>query len=128
MNEQMQNALIEIIKKASDGIDASVGFLSSEILDVIHQLLMWYAVQGVIYCVMAIVAAFAWWHIEKITLKKLKENDVDSMDIALFYGLLGSVVRLIPIVFICLMANIYWLQIMIAPKIWLIEYAASLAK
>ena len=48
MNEQLQKALVELIGKASNGIDASVSFLSAEIPDVIHQLLLWYAAKSAI--------------------------------------------------------------------------------
>ena len=41
MNEQLQSALVQIIEKATTGIDASVSFLSSEMPDVISQLIMW---------------------------------------------------------------------------------------
>lgn len=128
MNEQLQKALVELIGKASNGIDASVSFLSAEIPDVIHQLLVWYAAKSAILTVLGLVLCVAWFFTEKLILKRLNENRVEFFEIAMFYGLLGSFVRLIPMGAVCLMVSLDWLQIWIAPKIWLIEYASQLAK
>lgn len=128
MNEQLQEALAELIGKASSGIDASVSFLSSEIPDVIHQLLVWYAAKSAILTVLGLLLCVAWFFTEKLTLKKLNENKVEFFEIAMLYGLLGSFVRIIPMMAVCAMISLDWLQIWIAPKIWLIEYASQLAK
>ena len=45
MKEQMEKGMEEIIKKTRKGLEATVTFLSAEIPDVIHQLLLWYAVK-----------------------------------------------------------------------------------
>lgn len=141
MNEQMQNALVEIIQKASSGIDASVSFLSSEIPDVISQLLLWnITASSVGMFVSAIVigsslSMIVWmmklygagrdtgkpnWVHDGEKYNPLRER-VIPVSIVLFLALLVS-----PIVFIANLMEV--LKIWLAPKIWLIEYAASLAK
>lgn len=150
MNEQLQKALVELIGKASNGIDASVSFLSAEIPDVIHQLLLWYAAKSAIeFFVGVIIIAFGVKifnmkiGISKDSAKKDYEdgkrwtrycglNEITSTEydtimmmpdywkakaLGVFAAMIGS-----------LLVNIDWLQIWIAPKIWLIEYASQLTK
>lgn len=128
MNEQLQKALAELIGKASNGIEASVSFLSSEIPDVISQLLSWYAVKSATLTILGLLMCVTWFFVEKAILSKLKKEDVELFDVAMFYGLLGCFIRIIPFIALTKMISLDWLQIWIAPKIWLIEYASQLAK
>ncbi|OSL33845.1 hypothetical protein [Escherichia albertii] len=41
MEEQANKILIELLQKASNGIDAAVSFSQAQIPDVVHQLLLW---------------------------------------------------------------------------------------
>ncbi len=150
MNEQLQNALIDIIGKVNSGIDASVSFLSAEIPDVLHQLLVWYAVQSAIECIVGMLIIAAGAKIFTIKFGKSKEqalsdyesgkqwtrycgsDRVTSTEYDWIMAMpdhwkakaLGAVASIIGIAWI----SIDWLKILIAPKIWLIEYASHLAK
>ena len=128
MNEQLQKALIELIGKASNGIDASVSFLSAEIPDVIHQLLVWYAIESAIYTVIGVAIVSMWIACERFALKKISDWDWAIEDVFMHYVLLGTFPRIAAFVTVCVMVNLDWLKIWIAPKIWLIEYASQLAK
>lgn len=125
MNEQLQNALAELLGKTIDGIDSSVAFMQSELPDVISQLLTWYAVKGFIYFILSILIIAAWLVVTKFALKKTSEwRNYDGVDIIFMYAMGGA-----PSVFVSgLLFNLDWLQIWIAPKIWLIEYSANLVK
>ena len=141
MNEQMQNALIEIIQKASSGIDTSVSFLSSEIPEVISQLLLWnIAASSVGMALSAIVIAISVSMI--VWMMKLYGRGRDTgkpnwvHDGGGYDALRELVIPVSCVLFICLVAGpivfvgnlMEVLKIWLAPKIWLIEYAASLAK
>ncbi|MGL5223581.1 MAG: hypothetical protein ACRC8I_11770 [Plesiomonas shigelloides] len=128
MNEQLQTALLEIITKVTKGVDASVDFLSAEIPDVVHQLLMWYAVKGAVLCMIGIAVVVVWVIAEMKVVKHLKAEQAARDVWFLGYGLLGSLARLVPFFSARTTINLDWLQIWIAPKIWLIEYVSSLAK
>lgn len=128
MNEQLQQALVDIINKAISGIDASIGFLSAEIPDVVHQVLMWYAVKGVIFCGIGVLLIVAWVVVDVKTFQWLKKADIDADVLFFGYGLFGSAIRLIPLKIFIDTVNLDWLKIWIAPKLWLIEYAASIVK
>lgn len=152
MNEQMQAALIKLIEKAQIGIDTSVSFLSAEIPDVVHQLLMWYAVRSFMWFVLFVLFILLGWHIFRKTgmtkdeakaayerkegwTIELGYHSIPSSKYSsimgapcdhFWYRAWGSAMVGVGILF--MMANFDWLKIIIAPKIWLIEYAASLAK
>jgi hypothetical protein len=150
MNEQLQKALIDLIGKASNGIDASVSFLSAEIPDVIHQLLLWYAARSAIeFFVGVIIISFG---VKIFNMKigvskdsakkdyedgklwtrycgsaKITSTEYDAIMMMPDYWkakVFGVFVSMIGAIWV----NIDWLQIWIAPKIWLIEYASQLAK
>lgn len=121
MNEQAQKILEDLLKKASNGIDSAVSFSQAQIPDVIQQLLMWNAVSSAgiqILCVIAIIACiylmiFAW-------------NEGDDAEVAvaaLFFSGVSSIACVVVIF------NYFdWLKILLTPKLYLIEYAASLVK
>lgn len=121
MNEQAQKILEDLLKKASNGIDSAVSFSQAQIPDVIQQLLMWNAVSSAgiqIICVMAIIACvylmiFAW----------NEGDDGEAVPAVLFFTGVGSIACIVVI-----FNNFDWLKILLAPKLYLIEYAASLVK
>lgn len=48
MEEQANKILVELLQKASNGIDAAVSFSQAQIPDVVHQLLLWNMVDSLI--------------------------------------------------------------------------------
>jgi len=128
MNENLQNALVEILIRAISGIDSSVAFMQAELPDVVHELLLWYGVKGILMCFIGVTLIVAMVKVDILAFKKMRNSgDFDFMDVAFFYGAIGSIVRLVYL-FPIGMLNLEWLQIWIAPKIWLMEYAAELVK
>ena len=125
MNENLQLALTEILNKTISGIDTSVEFMQAELPDVISQLLTWYAVYNGSLALLAIfiIAAlcFGWIKIIRISKQDDSAIDVDEFMVA-------AIISVILFVTAIILFNLEWLQILIAPKIWLIEYAATLVK
>lgn len=121
MNEQAQKILADLLQKASNGIDSAVSFSQAQIPDIIHQLLMWNAVSSAAiqaFCILVIIAC--------VYLMFLSWNKVDDDDFLLLPMLIESGV-VISSIFVFF--NYFdWLKIWLAPKLYLIEYAASLAK
>lgn len=124
MNENLQAALVEILNRVLSGIDSSVEFMSVQLPDVINQLLLWYAIESAIFSIIGISILF----LPFIAYKKLKnkfEKD-DGYDEFLEVHL-PTIILLLAVLFTsCSIINLDWLQIMIAPKIWLMEYASNL--
>lgn len=142
MNEQLQQALAQVIEKATDGVQSGVYFLSAELPDVIHQLLMWKMVESLVMCIAGITLTSAMTYILiKYSGVGTKLNDSDSRwrahQVTLTHDEDGKIAPWIPVTiampvipaigFLSLV-NIDWLKIWIAPKFYLIEYAASLVK
>lgn len=143
MNEQLQNALADLLTKANNGIEAGADFLSAELPDVIQQLLMWYGVYNGIKFLTGsavLIALMVIW-VKYSGRGKLIDKDKDyrqgNSRITLTHDGDGDVGphMVATILLSCLFmglsfaaVNLTWLKIWIAPKIWLIEYAATLAK
>jgi hypothetical protein len=125
MNEQLQQALLAILTQTVDAVKAGTTFLMAQLPDVIQQLLIWKATQSAIWCgfwlLMSVIILLIIRHYWKP--REYYDGYWDTL------GPFG----IFPFIF-CLnfamiaMTNYEWLQILIAPKIYLIEYAASLVK
>ncbi|NUU68439.1 hypothetical protein HQN64_20345 [Enterobacteriaceae bacterium BIT-l23] len=149
MNEQANKVLAELLQKASSGIDAAVSFSQAQIPDVIHQLLLWNFVQSLIMTIIALasIPLAVWiirsqckkveigiiggegWSWEKgnpkyaSTLVWSHNGELNPLVLpfgAVLLAWLSSV--------LAVLANPAWLKIWLAPKLYLIEYAASLMK
>jgi Flp pilus assembly protein TadB len=155
MSDNLEKALAELITKAKDSIDASTGFMSAELPVVIEQALVWHFVYslilfGVGICLMSLsvkLARQAKAVGEQNRARAKQEYEAgeawtryrpgSTMTSARYdwvteTGDYASVARWIlsPICFIVSLTllNLQWLKIWIAPKLWLIEHAAQLAK
>ena len=133
MNEQLQGALTSLINKSLDGLDAATDVLAAELPEVITQLLLWYGVSSLIYAVIGISLIIMSIIVMKKTYDAFKKAEQQTYlkdyggDIN--YGFLINGIASTMLAFVgIVMFNLTWLKIWIAPKIWLIEYAASLAK
>lgn len=141
--EALDGALATLINKTVSGIDSATAFLGEQIPDVIHQLLMWEAISNGVLAVLLTIPLL----IFIVVMKKglwLGEHDQhgwyeksqrgwcrDSKGDFLEDGLARATV---PTIFACGMFSLsleYYgvvLKILIAPKLFLIEYAATLLK
>ena len=143
MNEQLQQALVKLIEKANSGVDASISFLSDQLPDVVHQLLTWGLLSSALTCVVCILLVIA----SCVALKKAgdgvkesKQSKKDNWAYQNYSWGCGTVEE--PVIVIITLSIVFCsislivftgslfdaLKIVFAPKIWLIEYAATLAK
>lgn len=149
MNEQANKILVELLQKAANGIDAAVSFSQAQIPDVVHQLLVWNMTHSLIMTVIAIstIPLVVWFvkrQYRKVEIGKFgnegyswdKGNPkysptmvwdskgelsfliVPGVAVLLFWGLWV----------IAIVTKMTWLKIWLAPKLYLLEYAASLIK
>lgn len=147
MNEELSNTLqtgaAALIEKALSGIDQATGFLQAEIPEYVYQLLLWKGVESFITFILCLVVTGLWIFygivkpIKMISkgLKDCEENffvsthnyhkDKVEVDFSAL-SLLLNVFILFPLM--GFIKNLEWLQIWIAPKVWLVEYAATLVK
>lgn len=130
MNEELQKALLAILNKTVSAAEAGMSFLQKELPEVIQQLLMWKAIESaLIFVVMlsitvtCVVLAAKLFKYAKEYKPKNIYDDADGYHIGVFLLSVGAVISLV-----FTLCSFTWLQILIAPKLYLIEFAASLAK
>jgi hypothetical protein len=135
MNENLQQAVASLITKALEGVDTTVGFLNAELPDYIYQLLLWYGIYNFMVFLVSIgfIILHAYVIKQVFTIKndknevffKSHENDVIPKQ---WIVLMLSIVMGMSTMISLITFNLIWLQIWIAPKVWLIEYAGNLVK
>ncbi|WP_414127377.1 hypothetical protein [Escherichia albertii] len=140
MEEQANKILIELLQKASNGIDAAVSFSQAQIPDVVHQLLIWSFVHSALFQVTGLLLLIAAMKLPSFARTARNNGErwtsfdgcpSDGYFISSFYydictvfaPIFGSIIGVLIIAF-----NFEWLKIWLAPKLFLIEYAASLVK
>lgn len=120
--DTLNASLATIIQKATTGVEAGVNFLSDQIPDVIHQLLMWKLTENLFLVGISLLIFIVYGY----GLKKAHQHDAFDRwgwPVA-FVGGIASFVA----VFFFIICSLEALKIMIAPKIYLIEYATHLLK
>jgi len=145
MNEQLQQALAALLNKTVSGIDAGAAFLSAEIPDVIQQLLIWKAAESAISMLFGVMILLACVYATRMCFRgpqiidsargvgargNVKPDFLYDSDGGIHPGIIVVMVVLTIgyIIGIAMASSLDWLQILIAPKVYLLEYAASLAK
>jgi hypothetical protein len=131
MNEQLTTALTALLNRTIEGVDASVDFLSGEIPLYVQELLMWKGVYSFVFFIIGIIlllaASVGGW----FTCKRLKvwvnANTDPYEDRGLTYVVLGIVVMGIAASGMKAL-SLTWLQILIAPKVYIVEYLLALPK
>lgn len=126
MSEELQNAIQQLITKTLDGVDTSVAFLNAELPDYVYQLLLWYGVYNfLITVIFTIILCVAWYLPYKsrgaMLAMGMNWKNGPGWQVTWIFSVFISVPCVIEM-------NLIWLQIWIAPKVWLIEYASSLVK
>lgn len=127
MNEQLQQTINEILQKAIAATGDGVEFLKGQIPDVLQQLLAWSLCRD--YMLMLVfallIAVFpVWFRLtpkydpDFTTIKTMSGSRI----CALMFGGFGSAICGIGFLFALFDA----VQIHVAPKVWLLEYAAHL--
>lgn len=129
MDQQLQAALAAILNKTMGAVESGVSFLQAELPDVIQQLLLWKLVWAAIVFAIA-TAIFLVWLVVGIRTTLKFERRAKSYEEGhgwVTFGVIGIFIGMPS--FATAMCGLYEiLQIALAPKIYLIEYAASLAK
>lgn len=122
MEEKLQAALAELIQKTLQGADATKDFLTAEIPDVVYQLLLWYGIYNFILFVigMLLVIAIVYGNYKQWQYWK-KQDEVEPY-------VMANIFQAFLFLPLTVALNLTWLQIWIAPKVWLIEYMGQLIK
>lgn len=126
MNEELQNALVQVISDFTSTTSAAKDFMVAELPDVVTQLLWWKGIESFIsflFCI-GILLGLQWSG-------KAIRNSLDPDDYEYTFNKgLALVLQIIATLGMTSIAlgQTAWLQIMVAPKLYLIEYTAKLVQ
>lgn len=128
MNEELQTALAEIITTSLQTADAAKDFVLAELPDVVHQLLMWKMMESFLVFLTSVFFFMTWYWVRLFLKKGIKKYSFEKESLPI-----GTAMATVPSVIIGFLVltesrGMDWLQILIAPKIYLLEYAANLVK
>jgi hypothetical protein len=113
MTEKLQVALAEIIEIAVAGKD----FVLDQAPDVINQLLAWNFTLSLIWFLFGVGLIFPTVKLFKWSITECTNTDGISLVPSIIVVGINSVI---------ILANFTWLKILIAPKVYLLEYASRL--
>ncbi|HHL2824763.1 TPA: hypothetical protein ACQ431_002994 [Citrobacter murliniae] len=149
MNEQANKILVDLLQKASNGIDAAVSFSQAQIPDVIHQLLVWNFTKSLVSTLFMIVTIPIVVKFARAMFKREQDGVFDEEgyswdkgkpkykptliwerdgDLSPLTLLFGAAIGLYAAISFIVIFDMTWLKIWLAPKLYLIEYAAHLVK
>jgi len=123
-NKILEQALVDMLNKVTAGVEKGVDFLSAELPDVINQLLMWKMTESLFYTVVGVVSSILIYPLVKTAYKRF----VRDCETDFAVGMISSFATFPLFIIAIETINLTWLQILIAPKIYLIEYASQLLK
>lgn len=126
MNDQLQAALVALLSRTTNGIDSGVAFLQAQLPEVIQQLLVWKATYSFLRFLFAMALASAILYFYARVYRWARKPDADWDD----RPELGVLLLVTAFMWVIPAAtfSLDWLQIIVAPKLYLIEYAAQIAK
>ena len=130
MNET-DKQLAEILKKGLETAEKTGNFIVEQSPDLIRQLLIWKTVEYSVYVILGISLIIYFYRWTKKVSKEMKENEDDFEDYFMdsFANILIAIgqLSLLIIGMMLIAENLQDLiQIVFAPKIYLIEYSAKL--
>lgn len=123
MNEELQAELLKIVTNINTGTESAWGFITQQTPDVVQQLLLWHGVSGGIRMLLGVLLLIVIVYGNYRQIKMVQESSSDFGSI-----LPLNLFQVILIVPLCLLLNFQWLQIWIAPKVWLLEYITTVIK
>jgi hypothetical protein len=128
----------ELVEKANEALNIIISdavtireFVIAEAPDVIQQLLQWNFITNLIYFGISMLILVGIMIMVKFHYKKAKnywnenENRIQE-DNFIGFNILILIFYILPIIPFVICFNLTWLKILIAPKLYLLEYAANL--
>jgi len=121
-NDILKEALADILKKSTAGIEKGVNFLNAELPEAAEQILKWHMWESILINVFLFIMFLIFY----ILGYKLYKIGVKGDETYYVYSLVSIIFGFVILLFAIF--QLTWLKILIAPKLYLIEYAAELLK
>jgi hypothetical protein len=123
MNEQLSNALVDVIKAGKDGVVNLALFAQQQAPDLVRQIVSWGLFSNIFECIIEVTTVIVIW----LLFKNWAANDFKENDnpLALMFMILGSI--LFVIMFICFVnSGETVIKCLVSPKLYLIDYVKTL--
>ena len=126
LEDTVNTILQDAIAKASEGAE----FLKEQIPDVVQQLLHWNLARDLFWFSIGLAVTAAYVAIAVKCYQRMRESEFDEMTVmpCIFILAGGAFLELPALIEGVFNHGLDALQIVIAPKVWLLEYAAHLVK
>lgn len=131
LNENTKNILEEFLVDTISGINKVVEFSVEQIPDVLQQLLIWHCVHSAVVNIITILVVISSWYayIRLYNYHVKKYGPMENADGTwIHFMVVGSIMLFFITTFAPLNLNLTWLKIWVAPKLYLLEYAANIIK
>jgi len=131
MNEELQKTINLILLESIETLDETKTFLAGEIPEVLKQFLIWEACESAFWFIFAIALLTTLAKTVKMILKQCDEksgfwyNLADGDPDFLKFGTLIVFTPLLVISLVIFSQNLDWLKILVAPKVYLLEYTTN---
>lgn len=127
--DTLEQTANEALKQLIEASTTAAEWTAQQLPEVIEQLILWKMVESLLWFTASITLMAVGLYILYKFIKKCKEVDnfIDD-EVLPIISVFVSVGIIISIVASIAMIDFDWLQIIIAPKLYLIEYAANLIK
>ena len=131
MNEALQNELVEVLKLGKNSVLQAADIIKEQAPELVSQILVWEFVKSFLgfLIFLALLASFVFF--SKREVKKIEENDGYEFFDAPFPNAVPMIITGLVTLFsfmVISVESLAWLQILIAPKLFLVEYITDLIK
>lgn len=127
MDNELQKQIAEVLRKALEAAQKGGEWIAGQIPDVLRQVIYWEIAVGVVWLLLFIITA----RVSFLWLTKWSDQELDCSDewmpSKLFAAGIGGIATLVTGIF-ALIYGFSALKAIIAPKLFLLEYAAHLLK
>jgi len=123
----LERSLVEAIELAKVTGTNAITVLSREVPDITEQLIKFNTLKLSIETAAWFLLSCALLYGGRSIYKHLHDDEYYDKDFAIFMSLLTAVATIVPLV-CAIMSGLELLKLIIAPKLWLLEYAAKLLK
>ena len=142
MNEQLQAQFIQIIQSVSESAASAKNFVLAELPDVAQQVINWYLFKSVFENIIALIwIIFAIYLLTKVSQVPVSKSKANKFQLFCYEftrdgeikELMPTVILRILAIIICVILSIHYFnldcfKILIAPKLWLIEYTTNILR
>lgn len=142
MKQQLEETLSDFLQKSIATIGRSGDFLIEEIPEAIYQLMLWHGLRSGMFFLAGIVLILALIYFDYRQWKWLTRPEADrstnywdtddwnpdkwdTESTGIYFGFM-AILHVVSVITFFVWINLEWLQILIAPKSWIIESASKL--